>query len=268
MNFSGYGGAGLLVSFVAGLFLGWWTSPGAGLQASDPAPAPGASVRAEVGLPGSRSGGEAAPVAQDPSALLEAALEDRDDDPRFNLIRLLARLSGDPGEVVGMLIDSLSEEELIASVSSFTDLAPEKFKRSADPKALAHRLAQLAMDGLLQRPGEGGAGVEAVYFSEGRTHGDPDLVRAERFFGDEPILAAFPMGDYEGDEVFVKWTRLDDPKIMLFNHYPIRSGEDFNYVWLSPKAGWDPGEYEVNFYTADESLLPLAGGRYSIDSKP
>jgi hypothetical protein len=268
MRFSGYSGAGMLFFLVVGVLLGWWTAPGAthpgfvrnaGTEGTGPA---AESLSAPDGM------AETDRLGQGPRDLLEAALEGNEDDPRIDLLRLMARLSGDPSEVVGTVIDSMSEAELIASVTSFTDLSPEKFKESSEPKALARRLAELAMDGLLQRPQVGGAGLEAVYFSEGRAHGDLALSRAGSFGGEEPILATFPMGDYAGNEVFVKWTRVDDPKIMLFNHYPIRSDEEFNYVWLNPTGGWDAGEYEVNFYVADDSLTPLAGGRYVIDSKP
>ena len=199
--------------------------------------------------------------AQSPEAkqrdLLETLLEQAEGDSQVDLVRLLGRFSRDPQEVAGVIIDAMSDAELVASLSSFTDISPEKLKSSSDPKALAHRLVDLAMESLVQLPNSGDSGAQGVYFSEALVE-DPLQESSTRFTGDERILANFAMGDYRGKEIFVKWTRVDDPKIMLFNHYPIRAERDFNHVWLRPDEGWDPGEYQVNFYTADDSLAPTS----------
>ncbi len=264
------GRVGLIGFFALGLLVGGWTSEGrrSGAGAS---PSSHTSELAKSEELGSRPGREetTATGTVRRRALLEAALEENEDHPQADLFRLLARFNGDPTEVIGVVVDAMTRKELIASVSSFTDISPEKFKNSADPKALAQRLAQLAIEGLLH-VGPETAQAAGVIFTDGLVPPVDGEVPAgvRKISGDGPVLASFPMGSYENDEVFVKWTRVDDPKIMLFNHYPIRPEEDFNYVWLSPKEGWEPGEYQVNFYSADDTLTPLAEGRYVIDSNP
>jgi len=198
--------------------------------------------------------------------LLEALMEQAGDDPRLDLIRMLTRLSSDPTRVLGPIIDAMSQQELMTSISSFSDISPEKLKESPDPKAFARRLAELAMEGLIQVPAGQGPDLQNVTFSEDGPSGSDEHVQFTSFAGDGRILATFPMGEYEKTEVFVKWTRVDDPKIMLFNHYPIKPDADFNYVWLRPKDGWESGEYRVDFYTADDALTPIAGGWYLVDA--
>lgn len=264
------GRIGLIAFFAAGLILGAWTSESRRIDAMT-APEAGLSRLAQTEGVGSPRGRAEPPVAETTPRrdLLEGVLEENEDHPQAELFRLLTRFSGDPTEVIGVIVDRMTREELVASVSSFTEISPEKFKQSADPRALAQRLAQLAMEGLLLTAPEGGQ-VASVVFSNGRIPPADDEAPAgvRKIVGDGPVLASFPMGSYAKDEVFVKWTRVDDPKIMLFNHYPIRPEEDSNYVWLSPKEGWEPGEYQVNFYSADDGLTPLAEGRYVIDSTP
>jgi hypothetical protein len=264
------GWVGLVGFFFVGLLVGGWTSEGR--RASTGAPSSGHSPQlAENDALGSPRGGDEtnATATARRRALLEAALGENEDHPQADLFRLLARFNGDPTEVIGVVVDAMTRKELIASVSSFTDISPEKLKNSADPKAFAQRLAQLAMEGLLHT-GPEPTQAASVIFTDGLVPPVDGEVPAgvRKIIGDGPVLASFPMGSYENDEVFVKWTRVDDPKIMLFNHYPIRPEQDFNYVWLRPKEGWEPGEYQVNFYSADDTMTPLAEGRYVIDSNP
>lgn len=261
-----YGWVGIVLAFAIGLWTGWRTS-GDGLgveqrfQTEADRPGPAADARVQG------AGGQAnrdSKAAQ--KEALDALVDEAGDDPRADLLRTLARFSSDPAQVLGIIIDTMSDRELAASISSLTEIAPEKIEESDDPKAYARRLAELAMEGLLQVQGTDGPTLKNVTFSEeaaGVVDGPAELTR---FSGDGRILATFPMGDYGQDEVFVKWTRVDDPKIMLFNHYPIKANADTNYVWMRPKEGWDPGEYRVDFYTADDTLTPIAGGWYMIDA--
>jgi hypothetical protein len=262
-----YLGGGLLTLFLLGVGVGWWS---AARQAS------------ETGMDGSRLEGLSAPgtelarLSQEAEgagsppgaanrALLEALAASDDSLPQASLLRLMARFSPNPEAMVTMIIDSMSEKELALSLASFSQISPEKLQEISDPKAFTRRLAELAMQDLFNVGGDAQPAPQNVLFSE--TGSDADL--GSQVFptlpGEGRIRATFPMEGYRGDEVFVKWVRLDDPKIILFNHYPIRSEAEFNYVWLEPSEGWEKGEYQVNFYTADESLSPLSGGRYLID---
>jgi hypothetical protein len=72
------------------------------------------------------------------------------------------------------------------------------------------------------------------------------------------------MDAYRENEVFVKWYRIDEPEILLFDQYAIRRDAEFSYVWLEQENGWAEGEYAVEFYSADEALKKIASGRYSV----
>jgi len=202
------------------------------------------------------------------SSVLEAFINENLGASRGELARLLGRFSADPGEIAGVIIDSMSEQELISSLTSFTDISPEKIQDSSDPHAYANRLLELAMEDLVRQPIPEMNEAERVHFSERSASEEERQEELTTFAGNDRILARFPMKGYEGGEVFVKWTRVDDPQIMLFNHYPIKPDAAFNYVWLEPKNGWEPGDYQVNFYTADDRLAPLATGHYTIDPGP
>lgn len=255
---------GIVIAFSVGLWTGLRTSGGGAkgpvpMQPVVNRPDPLAQVPAPGEIVSPRSRAER-------QEMLDALIDEAGDDPRAELLRSLAGFSSDPARLLGIIIDTMSDRELTASISSLTDIAAEKVTESGDPKAYARRLAELAMEGLLQVQSDPSPSVKNVTFSEEvvGTAGRPTTLT--NFSGDGRILATFPMGDYGRDEVFVKWTRVDDPKILLFNHYPIKSDAETNYVWMRPEDGWDPGEYRVDFYTADDSLTPIAGGWYVVDA--
>jgi len=251
--------------FALGVVLGWWTGDRPGPAADGPQAHRRPNLHAGDAVPGSD------PVPGGPKdeaaslSAFEDLLTENLGSTEAEIARLIRRMGGDPGEIAETIIDSMSEEELVSSFTSFTDISPEKIEDAPDPHAYANRLVDLAMEDLITQPAPQTNQVEEVRFSEMSDSEEGGELDLTRFAGNERILARFPMKDYRGSEVFVKWTRLDDPEIMLFNHYPIKPDADSNYVWLEPKNGWEPGSYQVNFYSADDRLIPLATGRYSID---
>ena len=120
------------------------------------------------------------------------------------------------------------------------------------------------MEDTLQ-PGNNVAGAEHVVFTSSPQTGDLDSTAREQFNPDEPqIYAVFPTEDFEGDTVMIKWYRRDQPKILLLQRYSIVPGEPHGYVWFRPDGGWEPGQYEVNIYSGDEAMRPLAAGHYAV----
>ena len=63
----------------------------------------------------------------------------------------------------------------------------------------------------------------------------------------------------------IRWLRTDRPQILLFERHPITPGDAYSYVWLRPKDGWEPGQYQVDVYSADEEVTSLAQGRYTVE---
>ncbi len=160
----------------------------------------------------------------------------------------------------------MSDDEIASVLSSMTALGSEKLRRVRDPRAYAHRMAELGLAGLLSESEFDDPQLLDVHFrnagiskSQRRRIGGSFCPRAR--------FRQLRMGEYDGDEVLVKWTRVDDPKIMLFRHYEIRPDAEHNHVWLKPDAGWNPGRYRVAFYSADEVMRPLAVGHYQIASE-
>lgn len=255
----------IVLFFVMGLVIGRWTADYREPAIDSAKPSGLLGVHSGDVAPRSDS---ASGTGEDEAAsrlALEDLLRENLGSSEGEIARFLGRFGGDPSEIVGVIIGSMTEEELISSLTSFTDISPEKIKDASEPHAYANRLVELAMEDLIRQPAPEAGEVEQVHFSERSASEEERQLELTSFTGNDRILARFPMKDYEGSEVFVKWTRVDDPEIMLFNHYPIKPDAAFNYVWLEPKDGWEPGDYQVNFYTADEKMTPLATGRYVID---
>jgi len=65
-------------------------------------------------------------------------------------------------------------------------------------------------------------------------------------------------------EVFVKWERIADNKLLLFEKKPINPLSNTNWVSLIPQDGWQDGEYHVSFYTFDSEMQTIAGMTYFL----
>jgi hypothetical protein len=52
--------------------------------------------------------------------------------------------------------------------------------------------------------------------------------------------------------------------VFVLQRYRVSAGDRYSFVWLKRPQGWDPGNYEVEVYAANDELTPLAWGRYSV----
>ena len=250
------------LAFVAGLGGGRWLGGEATSEAAVPAPPMAAqSTSPKANLSPSSSleipqgtNGTDAPVPPTEDTPSEAA-------------RSLADYPGDTAEVLGAAIDTLRDDEIIAALSTITDAHPEDLRDIRDPRALAQRMSEIAMEDLISAPSERSGDLPRIYFSEDELRGDPDREGAgtsREFGGKGPILATFSNADYREDRVFLKWSRVDDPGIVLFRPYPVDRGPRYSAVWLEPRDELPPGRYRVAFYSSDEALDPVASGLYSV----
>jgi len=179
--------------------------------------------------------------------------------------------AGNPAAALGAVIDSLRDDEIIAALSTATHMDPEELRDVRDLRALAQRMSEVAMEDLIGGAADPGSDLDTVYFSEEALSGDPPSgdrapAKPRTFSGKEPILATFPTADYPDERVFMKWTRLDDPELVLFRPYPVTPGARYSEVWLRPDSNLRPGRYKVTFYSGDETMRPLASGLYSVPS--
>lgn len=180
-----------------------------------------------------------------------------------DIVDRLAAWSGDPSEVVDVIIESMSERELRSAITSLTGLTEDDLVEMRDLRAFTRRAAEVAMDNVIRFDDAPQEPLPAVEFS----HNPNDMERftTNRFVGDERIFAVFPSTPSTQDEVFVKWYRSDKAEILLFDRYPIQRESDRNFVWIENNEGWPAGEYAVEIYSADEAMSPLASGRYVVD---
>jgi hypothetical protein len=177
----------------------------------------------------------------------------------------LAQSGEDPREIFGSVIDALRDDEIIAALATITDMSAEDVRDVRDPRALAQRMSEIAVSDLLGSPGNRPPGLGEVYFSN---QSDPqDLGDSEKtgpFDGRKAIFARFSREDSRDDRVFMKWTRMKGPEIILFRRFPVSTNSEIAEVELRPESPLPPGLYKVAFYSDDDRMRPLASGHYSI----
>jgi hypothetical protein len=184
-----------------------------------------------------------------------------------SLESLLEELQGgelDHRALVQSAIANLSERELQSIVASAASLSAEDLEQIEDMPVFAARLAEVAMEDIVEPSADSGGADRVLFTSTPETH-DPAAVARTRFTPlDARIHAVFPTAGYGQGSVMIKWYRSDPPQILLFRRYAIRPGDAYGYVWLNPKDGWEPGQYRVDVFSADEAVTRLAQGRYSV----
>ena len=190
-------------------------------------------------------------------------LKDLQNAPRVMMAQKLASWTDDPAAVVGTVIDGMNQDEISVILSSLTSLDREELEDINDLPGYAKRLAQLALNDVTQEPNYYDPDLRPVYFSL-----DPNPEKAietqQQRFGAEKsrMHAILPMQGYQKDSVFVKWTRNSDQQVMLFDRYPIRMNDEYNWVYFEPEAGWEKGGYTVSFISDDEEMALLGSGDY------
>ncbi len=257
--------ASLLIGLVIGGFVGRWTAPPTSSE-RDPAlsstsenrPGPGlgavtkmvAKARKAIGSDG---GGGLAAVGE---IISNASVSDFADWGRA------------PEAVSRRIINEMSDDELISTITSMTKITAEDLTGYPDLRDYANRLTQIAMSGIItdELAEDFGYDSPEIQFATGANKStgarDPQL----RFQQDtRKIYAVIPTGGDSSDRLMVHWYRIDQRENLLFDQYQVSPSDDYSYVWLKSPAGrWAPGEYRVQFFTADESLSPIATGTYHI----
>ncbi len=173
---------------------------------------------------------------------------------------------GDPKEFVRGAIAQLSESDLEFVLRSAVRLSADDLAEIEDLPGFAVRLSEIALSGIVE-PDEADAGrADSVFFTRTPERNDPEAVGRHSFGSDENrIYAVFPRAEYDGEQVMVKWFRTDKPEIALFGRYPISPNQEFSWVWLEKREGWDHGRYQVDIFSGDEAMTPLARGRFVVE---
>ena len=183
----------------------------------------------------------------------------------------------DPIEILDAVIDSLRDDEIIAALSTATQMDPEELRDVRDPRAMAQRMSAIAMEDLIDTGRVESDDLARVRFSKdgprdsNDSQGDsapqaPGEGGPSRFSGKDSIRATFSTADYADRRVFMKWSRVDEPEVVLFRPYPVTPGARTSEVALRHRSKLPPGRYKVAFYSGDETMRPLASGRYTVVS--
>ncbi len=181
------------------------------------------------------------------------------------LVEELQEQELDARQIVASAISTMSDRELRSIVASLAQLSPEVLDDVTDMRAFAARLAEVAMEDIVE-PGREMSDADRVVFATRPTVADPGSLAWDRYdVDDSRIYAFFPTDHYEQDAVMVRWFRSDRHRILVFERYPINSGDAYSHVCFHPKGGWKPGQYQVDVYSADEDVTPLAQGRYTVE---
>lgn len=68
--------------------------------------------------------------------------------------------------------------------------------------------------------------------------------------------------------LFVRWTRLIDNQVLLFEKKVVKSDSSKNWVSFTPDQKWQAGSYKVSFFTFDSALEKLATAQFFIHESP
>lgn len=164
------------------------------------------------------------------------------------------------------VVRRLDEDALTSLIASTTDYSSAEVAEIDDVPGFAMGLARIAMEGTVREAPEPEDGVRVIDFSEEITWDHRAAFPQSQFSLDAPRIYAVFESDALGlSETLAKWTRVDDGEILLFERHRIRSAADSSYVYLdAPPSGFAPGEYRVDFYSADRELRWLASGSHRV----
>ena len=84
------------------------------------------------------------------------------------------------------------------------------------------------------------------------------------------IFMHFKHDEFVGQKVLVRWTQEISPKqgkLIQLNRHTIPSGQNKYFFWAEQNEGWAAGTYQVEVFAIDNSLAPLARGKFSVHSK-
>lgn len=176
------------------------------------------------------------------------ALQSESDDPRRSLERAIA---------------ASSDAELAAIVSAITRIDEEELLASEDLRPFASRLVDVALDGL-DGPSSEPPPERRVLFAETTRDFDPDESAREAFPADQGrIFAMVELNQHRGGRVMVKWLNTETGRIHSLQSMPHDASRPL-WSYLGRNDDWDPGRYEVSFYTQDAEMRLLGRGEFTV----
>jgi hypothetical protein len=176
---------------------------------------------------------------------------------------------------------SLPDADALASLDQALDALPdahifELFERhtrwsrgdlahARDVRAYVRDLAEVALEDPWEGPVAGAPQLPGVRFSRYvRPDGRPR--RPTTVFGARAgrIFAVFPVDRSDAGHVTIRWSRRSSRAPLLLERHAIQPGSAVSHVWFRPSGRWSPGRYAVRVFSGDDSLEPLAEGRFVV----
>ncbi|MDP6980096.1 MAG: hypothetical protein QF570_16075 [Myxococcota bacterium] len=265
--------ATLVIGFALGLITGRFTAPTPDATST----APGVA-RTDTGKPAEKEDdgpgiGMIAGLAKQAGEFIESSDEGQGlaavgDILSHASVTDILDWSRNPEEVSGRIINEMSDDELVSTITSITKVSPEQIGEYSDLRDYANRLSHIAMSGMITDDisdefVDVHLTVEfATDASSSRGAEDPSSVFPEKT---RKIYAVIENPGDIGGNVMVHWYQVDQPRKLLLDQYRISPKDNYSYVWLkAPNRRWQEGQYRVEFFSADEFLAPLASGTYRV----
>ena len=165
-------------------------------------------------------------------------------------------------ELVMASLEQVPLEFIAPSIERYTAIPAEVLQSMPDQRAFVNRLAEVAMDGIVDEPEEDPTALLGpVDFSRNAGYAPPQQVFAST---DLVVFAEFDSYSFDRTEVLVKWYRVDDGKVVLFQQMPIRNNQR-NHVWINDPDGIEPGNYRVEIYEVSQEMPLLSYGSYRVE---
>jgi hypothetical protein len=173
-----------------------------------------------------------------------------------------------PERVSSRIINEMSDDELISTITSITKIDSDALAEVSDLRDYANRLTHIAMSGIITPEISdefADVDVSVEFATDASSSGGAEDPRFVFDQNARKIYAVIPNAGIGAENVMVHWYRVDQPENLLFDQYRVSPDDDYSYVWLkAPNREWQPGTYRVEFFSSDELVTPLASGTYSV----
>lgn len=179
------------------------------------------------------------------------------------LLEEMQNEAGDPRAALDQAIASSSDQELATIVAAITRIDEDDLLTNGDLRPFASRLVDVALDGL-DGPSVEPPPDEQVFFTATTRDFDPGQMAQTAFPSDQGrIFAMIELGQHDGGRVMVKWLNTETRRIHSLQTMTHETGRPL-WSYLSKSGTWDPGRYEVSFYTQDAQMRLLGRGAFVV----
>jgi hypothetical protein len=164
--------------------------------------------------------------------------------------------------LANQMIDRLSRDEILESLSEMTGRDPEEIDAIDDLHEFARSLAKALLSNELP-VAEPESPIQPIRFSrrlglEAPTEPGATVLPASS----HRIFGSFPLEPGDDLQVVAKWYQVDPPLFLMLEEVPVREQNGLGFVRIDRNDGWPAGLYRLELYASNESVEPIAAGEY------